>query len=65
MFTDPTERAKAIGIWSGVAGLAVALGPVIGGFLLEHFWWGSIFFVNVPIVIVALVAGRLLRPHLP
>jgi MFS family permease len=62
VFTDAKERAVAIGVWSGVAGLAVALGPVIGGFLLEHFSWGSIFFVNVPIVIVALVAGRVFIP---
>ena len=62
VFTDPRERAKAIGLWSGVSGLAVALGPVSGGWLLEHFWWGSAFFVNVPIVIVALIAGQLLLP---
>lgn len=62
VFTDPTERAKAIGAWSGVTGLAVALGPLAGGFLLEHFWWGSIFLVNVPIVAVALFAGWKLVP---
>jgi EmrB/QacA subfamily drug resistance transporter len=62
VFTDTRERALAIGIWSAVAGLAVALGPVTGGFLLEHFWWGSVFLVNVPIVIAALVAGRFLVP---
>ena len=58
VFTDARERALAIGLWSGVAGIAVALGPVAGGFLLEHFWWGSVFIVNVPIVIAAIVAGR-------
>ena len=62
VFTDARERALAIGIWSGVAGIAVALGPVTGGFLLDHFWWGSVFIVNVPIVIAALVAGRFLVP---
>jgi EmrB/QacA subfamily drug resistance transporter len=62
VFTDPGERAKAIGMWAGVSGLAVALGPVTGGWLLQHFWWGSVFFVNLPIVIGALVAGRLLLP---
>lgn len=62
VFTDPVERAKAIGIWSAVSGMAVAFGPVTGGFLLEHFWWGSVFLVNVPIVAVALVAGWLLVP---
>ena len=62
VFTEPTERAKAIGAWAAVSGLAVAFGPITGGFLLEHFWWGSVFLVNVPIVIVALVAGALLVP---
>jgi MFS family permease len=56
VFTDTRERALAIGLWSGVAGLAVALGPVTGGLLLEHFWWGSVFIVNVPIVIGALLS---------
>jgi EmrB/QacA subfamily drug resistance transporter len=62
VFTDARERALAIGLWSGVAGIAVALGPVTGGFLLDHFWWGSVFIVNVPIVIAAIVAGRFLVP---
>ena len=62
VFTEPTERAKAIGAWAAVSGLAVAFGPITGGFLLEHFWWGSVFLVNVPIVVVALVAGALLVP---
>ncbi len=55
VFRDPIERAKSIGVWSAVSGAAVAFGPVTGGFLLEHFWWGSIFLINVPIVAVALV----------
>jgi len=54
VFRDPTERAKAIGVWSAVSGAAVAFGPVTGGFLLEHFWWGSVFLVNIPVVMVAL-----------
>ncbi len=62
VFTDARERALAIGLWSGVAGIAVALGPVTGGFLLDHFWWGSVFIVNVPIVIGAVIAGRFLVP---
>jgi EmrB/QacA subfamily drug resistance transporter len=56
------ERGRAIAIWAGVAGLAVAIGPLTGGFLLEHFYWGSVFLVNLPIVGVALVAGVLIVP---
>jgi len=63
VFREPGERAKAIGIWAAVSGLSVAVGPVTGGYLLEHFWWGSVFLVNVPIVVVALVAGRVLIPN--
>ena len=54
------ERADidpfVIGVWAATAGLAVALGPVTGGFLLEHFWWGSVLMINVPVIAVALVA---------
>jgi EmrB/QacA subfamily drug resistance transporter len=56
------ERGKAIGVWAATAGVAVALGPLTGGFLLEHFYWGSIFLVNIPIVIVGLLAGIFLIP---
>jgi EmrB/QacA subfamily drug resistance transporter len=57
------ERARAIGIWAGVSGLGVALGPLTGGFLLEHFWWGSVFLVNVPVVIVAVTATWFIVPR--
>jgi EmrB/QacA subfamily drug resistance transporter len=63
IFTNPRERATAIGIWSGVAGLAVALGPVSGGVLLEHFSWSSVFLVNVPLAAIALAAGWRLLPE--
>ena len=63
LFIDPVERAKAIGIWSAVSGMAVAFGPVAGGFLLEHFWWGSVFLVNIPIVALALLVGHFLIPE--
>ncbi len=56
VFTDARQRAIAISIWAATSGLAVALGPVTGGFLLEHFFWGSVFLVNVPVIAVALVA---------
>jgi EmrB/QacA subfamily drug resistance transporter len=62
VFRDPIERAKAIGVWSAVSGMAVAFGPVTGGFLLEHFYWGSVFLVNVPIVVIALVLGAVFIP---
>ncbi|WP_175408955.1 MFS transporter [Streptomyces sp. TRM64462] len=57
------EQPKAISIWVGAVGLAIGIGPVTGGLLLEHFWWGSIFLVNVPIVIVLLGATLLLVPE--
>jgi EmrB/QacA subfamily drug resistance transporter len=63
VFTDARERAMAIGIWAATAGVGVALGPVVGGFLLDHFWWGSVFIVNVPIVAAAIVGARLLVPE--
>ncbi len=63
VFTDPAERGKAIGIWAGVSALGIGLGPITGGVLLEHFWWGSVFMVNVPIVVVGLVLGFLLVPE--
>jgi EmrB/QacA subfamily drug resistance transporter len=65
VFPDHAERQKALGIWGATSGIAVAFGPVVGGALLEHFWYGSIFLVNVPIVAVTLVAGQLLIPRLP
>jgi EmrB/QacA subfamily drug resistance transporter len=62
VFTSPAERAKAIGIWSAVSGLGVAIGPVAGGLLLAHFGWDSIFLVNIPLTAAALIAGHWLVP---
>lgn len=50
------EQPKAIGIWTGIVGFAIAAGPITGGILLEHFWWGSVFLVNIPIVVAAVIA---------
>jgi EmrB/QacA subfamily drug resistance transporter len=63
VFTDPVERGKAIGVWAGVSALGIGLGPITGGELLEHFWWGSVFTVNVPIVIAGLILGYFLVPE--
>jgi EmrB/QacA subfamily drug resistance transporter len=62
VFTSPAERAKAIGIWSAVSGLGVAIGPVAGGLLLARFGWDSIFLVNLPLTAAALTAGHWLVP---
>jgi EmrB/QacA subfamily drug resistance transporter len=59
----PAERGRAIAIWAGVSGLGIGLGPIAGGLLLEHFWWGAIFLVNIPVVATALIAGRFLIPE--
>ncbi|MDT3395886.1 MFS transporter [Streptomyces sp. B1866] len=57
------EQAKAVGLWAGSSAIGIPLGPVIGGVLLDHFWWGSVFLVNVPVVVLALVCGFLLIPE--
>ncbi|MFI5958240.1 MFS transporter [Cryptosporangium sp. NPDC051539] len=60
---DPSERGKAIGIWASFSGVGIAIGPVTGGLLLEHFWWGSVFLVNVPFVLVGVAAIALFVPE--
>lgn len=60
---DDSERRKAIAAWSAVAMVGVIAGPTLGGFLLEHYWWGSVFLLNVPIAAVAIVAAVLLMPE--
>ncbi|MQY09491.1 MFS transporter [Actinomadura macrotermitis] len=62
VFTDPKERTMAVGIFMGLGGLAIGLGPVLSGALLDHFWWGSVFLINVPIMLAALVAGVFVLP---
>jgi MFS transporter, DHA2 family, multidrug resistance protein len=59
----PQERPRAIGIWAGAVGLAAAIGPVIGGLLLERFWWGSVFMINIPVVVAGIVLLLVLVPE--
>jgi EmrB/QacA subfamily drug resistance transporter len=56
------ERPKAIAMWAGISGGGAAIGPIASGFLLEHFWWGAVFLVNIPVIALALVAGKVLVP---
>ncbi|HWJ63028.1 MAG TPA: MFS transporter [Acidimicrobiales bacterium] len=56
------ERPKAIAVWAGISGAGAAVGPITSGFLLEHFYWGSVFLVNVPMIAAALIAGAILVP---
>jgi len=60
---DPSERGRAIGVWAGAVGIGAAIGPVIGGLLLEHFWWGSVFLINVPIVVAGVILVAVLVPE--
>ncbi|MFI1682842.1 MFS transporter [Streptomyces sp. NPDC020607] len=63
VFPDRRERAVAIGLWSAVAAVGAAVGPLLGGFLLEHFWWGSVFLINIPLMLISLPIGRWLLPE--
>jgi len=62
VFREPRERAKAIGAWGATIGLGIAIGPIAGGLLLSRFWWGSIFLVNVPVVLAGLLGALFLVP---
>ncbi|WBB64686.1 MFS transporter [Streptomyces sp. WMMC500] len=63
IFTDPKERATALGIWAAISAVGLAVGPVVGGLLLEHVSWHSAFLINVPLMAVAIVAGLFLLPE--
>ncbi len=60
---DPAERPKAIGIWAVAVGIGIAIGPIVGGLLLAHFWWGSVFLINVPFTAASVAAIALLVPE--
>ncbi|WP_086746267.1 MFS transporter [Streptomyces scabiei] len=63
LFHDPRERSLAVGIWGATASAGTAVGPVVGGFLLEHFWWGSVFLINLPVMAVLVLVGIKLLPE--
>jgi EmrB/QacA subfamily drug resistance transporter len=62
MFRDGAQRQRAIGLWAGTSGVGIALGPIIGGLLLAHFWWGSVFLINVPVAAVGFACAVPLVP---
>jgi EmrB/QacA subfamily drug resistance transporter len=62
VFTERGERARAIGLWGAMTGLGVALGPITGGWLLEHFWWGSVFVAMAPVAAVTFFGATLFVP---
>ncbi|MFF9626030.1 MFS transporter [Streptomyces griseosporeus] len=63
LFHDPRERSLAVGIWGATASAGTAVGPIVGGFLLEHFWWGSVFLINLPVMAVLVLVGIRLLPE--
>ncbi|MFC0861348.1 DHA2 family efflux MFS transporter permease subunit [Sphaerimonospora cavernae] len=63
VFTDPKERTTAVGIWSSVTAVGFSLGPIVGGALLDHFWWGSVFLINLPVIALIFFAGLAVLPE--
>ncbi|MFF8969365.1 MFS transporter [Streptomyces sp. NPDC014995] len=63
LFHDPRERSLAVGIWGAAASAGTAVGPIAGGFLLEHFWWGSVFLINLPVMAVLVLVGLRTLPE--
>ena len=63
LFADPRQRALGFGVWATMFALGMAMGPIVGGALLEHFWWGAAFLLAVPIVGLLLVLAPILLPE--
>ena len=63
MFLDPHERTVAIGVWVTSYSVGGAIGPLLGGVLLEYFWWGSVFLLGVPVMVLLLIVGPILLPE--
>ncbi|GAA4660630.1 MFS transporter [Gordonia humi] len=63
MFPNPAARARAIGVWTAAFAGGAAVGPIVGGVLLQHFWWGSVFLVNFPVLVILLAVGPFLLPE--
>jgi len=63
MFHDPDQRMVAIGVWGTSYAAGGAIGPLLGGILLEYFWWGSVFLVGVPVMLLLLILGPMLLPE--
>jgi EmrB/QacA subfamily drug resistance transporter len=62
-FTEPKDRGQAIGIWAGMFALGYGVGPVVGGIMLDHFEWNSVFFLNIPVAIITLIGGYFFIPE--
>src|SRR5262249_10484255 len=63
MFLDPRQRTAAIGIWVTSYSVGAAIGPLLGGIVLQYFWWGSVFLIGVPVMLLILVLGPVLLPE--
>ncbi|MBJ7906852.1 MFS transporter [Streptomyces sp. DSM 110735] len=63
LFHDPRERSLAVGVWGATASAGTAVGPIVGGFLLEHFWWGSVFLINLPVTALLVLVGARTLPE--
>ena len=63
IFTDTAERRRAIGLWAATTGIGAAIGPIVGGLLLAHFWWGSVFLINVPVAVLGFAFAIPLIPE--